>query len=122
MEERYVEQLHEELHEFGIGLSDELEALLLKHLELVIEKNQVLNLTRISSPEAGVTLHVVDSLLLLPAFRETEGPYLDLGTGAGFPGLPAPAGGKPQPSRRLRRCWRGWWMRFAWMLWEISLP
>ena len=72
----------------GISLSEAQERLLLRHLELVIAKNRVLNLTRITSSDAGVTLHVVDSLLLLSAFEETSGRFLDLGTGAGFPGIP----------------------------------
>ena len=81
-------QLHQELESFGIRLAAYEEALLLVHLDLVIEKNEVLNLTRIADVESGITLHIVDSLLLLDAFNQTEGPFLDLGTGAGYPGIP----------------------------------
>ncbi|MGN0070526.1 MAG: 16S rRNA (guanine(527)-N(7))-methyltransferase RsmG [Atopobiaceae bacterium] len=66
--------------------------LLLRDLDLVEETNRHVNLTRITDPESAVTLHVVDSLTLLPRFLESQKkthlPYLDLGTGAGFPGIP----------------------------------
>ena len=84
----YREQLAHELAAYDIQLTDQQLALLLRHLELVIDKNKVLNLTRIDTPESGITRHVVDSLLLLPAFQQTRGAFLDLGTGAGFPGVP----------------------------------
>lgn len=63
--------------------------LLDKHLELVIEENKVTNLTRIVDWESAQILHVEDSLAGLPEVQETmEGPYLDMGSGAGFPGIP----------------------------------
>lgn len=63
--------------------------LLEKHLELVIEANKTTNITRISSWEDGMLLHVKDSLLGLDALRACpEGRYADIGTGAGYPGIP----------------------------------
>ncbi len=63
--------------------------LLDKHLELVIEENKVTNLTRIVDWESAQVLHVEDSLAGLPEVEEAmEGPYLDMGSGAGFPGIP----------------------------------
>lgn len=68
--------------------SDEI-TLLARHLDLVMEKNHTLNLTRIDDIESGAYLHVVDSLLLRGAFDEAPaGPFVDVGTGAGFPGIP----------------------------------
>ena len=71
--------------------------LLDKHLELVIEENKVTNLTRIVDWESAQVLHVEDSLAGLPEVEEAmEGPYLDMGSGAGFPGIPlAIMTGKP---------------------------
>ncbi len=64
-------------------------SLCLDHLDLVIEKNKVLNLTRITNYDSALTLHILDSLLFLPAVSKApEGPLLDIGSGAGFPGLP----------------------------------
>lgn len=63
--------------------------LLARHLDLVIEKNRSVNLTRIDSFEDGAYLHVADSLLLIPAFdRAPKGAFVDVGTGAGYPGIP----------------------------------
>ncbi len=63
--------------------------LLEKHLQLVIEANKVTNITRIDSWEDGMLLHVKDSLLGLKALQACpEGKYVDIGSGAGYPGLP----------------------------------
>lgn len=63
--------------------------LLKRHLELVIEANKTTNITRISSWDDGMLLHVQDSLLGLDALNACpEGRYADIGTGAGYPGIP----------------------------------
>ena len=63
--------------------------LITKHLELVIEANKTTNITRISSFEEGMVLHVEDSLSgLLEVNKSPEGLYGDMGSGAGFPGIP----------------------------------
>ncbi len=63
--------------------------LLEKHLKLVIEANKTTNITRISSWEDGMLLHVQDSLLGLDALNACpEGRYADIGSGAGYPGIP----------------------------------
>lgn len=56
--------------------------------ELVIEKNKVMNLTAITEPDQIATLHFLDSaaLLTLADFRDKT--VADVGTGAGFPGVP----------------------------------
>ena len=84
-------QVREELSSFGIACTAEQAAALVKHLLLVIEKNKVVNLTRITDPVDAVTLHVVDSLLPLAcdAVRLARSSwFVDMGTGAGFPGIP----------------------------------
>lgn len=58
------------------------------YLELVIEKNKELNLTRIDTKEKGMLLHIEDSLSCLEEFKRQEGEFLDIGTGGGFPGAP----------------------------------
>ena len=63
--------------------------LLDEHLRLVIEENKVTNLTRIVDWETAQVLHVEDSLQGLPEVNEAPiGRYLDMGSGAGFPGIP----------------------------------
>ena len=62
---------------------------LTRHLGLVIERNRTLNLTRITGWDEAVCLHIVDSLLLQDAFAEAPaGAFVDVGTGAGYPGIP----------------------------------
>ena len=64
-------------------------SLIEKHLELVIEANKKVNLTRIDTWEDGMVLHVQDSLLGLEEVNDApRGRYADLGTGAGYPGIP----------------------------------
>ena len=82
--------LIDSLNGYGIACSEHQAELLLKHLDLVIEKNKVMNLTRIVDPAEAVYLHIVDSLLILAAEPciSGSGRLLDIGTGAGFPGIP----------------------------------
>ncbi|MDO4796918.1 MAG: 16S rRNA (guanine(527)-N(7))-methyltransferase RsmG [Coriobacteriales bacterium] len=84
-----LEQLSLALDEAGIATSGRQRELLARHLDLVIERNRVVNLTRITSVREATYLHVVDSLLLGDAFASApEGPFVDMGTGAGYPGIP----------------------------------
>lgn len=86
-----VDQLLDELYCLGLECSESKASLMVKHLELVEKKNQVVNLTRIVALRDAVTLHIVDSLvpLLTKDFRPSEGlRFADIGTGAGFPGIP----------------------------------
>lgn len=83
------EELSGMLEPYGIETNDAQLKLLLRHLELVVEKNREFNLTRIVDFHSGMILHVLDSLLLLPAVnRGPKGHFLDIGTGAGYPGIP----------------------------------
>lgn len=63
--------------------------LLKRHLELVIEANKTTNITRISTWDEGMLLHVQDSLIGLPEVLDApEGRLVDIGSGAGYPGIP----------------------------------
>ena len=61
---------------------------LMRYAELLVEKNKVMNLTAITEPADIAALHFLDSaaLLTLADFRGKT--VADVGTGAGFPGLP----------------------------------
>ncbi len=59
------------------------------YAEALVEKNKVMNLTRVTEPTKIVTDHFLDSLTTLLAYTPKEGDMiLDIGTGAGFPGVP----------------------------------
>ena len=65
------------------------QGLIKKHLELVLEMNKRLNLTRIDDFDSGLVLHVEDSLAGLEELKNAPaGLYGDMGTGGGFPGIP----------------------------------
>ena len=59
------------------------------YLDLLLERNTVMNLTAITDPEEAVIKHFVDSLTLLKALEiKKNAKIIDVGTGAGFPGIP----------------------------------
>lgn len=59
-----------------------------KYAQLLIEWNQKINLTAITEPDEIVKKHFVDSLMLLKFIETSQGTRLiDVGTGAGFPGV-----------------------------------
>ena len=66
--------------------------------EAVLEKNLVMNLTAITDPSQAAELHLLDSLTLLKVLPLTGKSLLDVGTGAGFPGVPLKLA---EPSLRL---------------------
>ena len=55
---------------------------------MLMEKNKVMNLTGITEPREVATLHLLDSLALLPLAPLSGKTIVDVGTGAGFPGMP----------------------------------
>ena len=90
-EEKYFNDVKQTAQLYGVTISDSEARDLLRHLELVIEANKSVNLTRITSVRDGINLHVVDSLLYVAAdlrMRDSRGRLLDIGTGAGYPGIP----------------------------------
>jgi 16S rRNA (guanine527-N7)-methyltransferase len=85
---------HDELHflgehasEFGINLSEQQLRLLGSYLNELVLWNRHVNLTGVSTRERMVIELFLDSLIPAPHIPE-EGRVLDVGSGAGFPGLP----------------------------------
>lgn len=58
-----------------------------RYARLLLEKNQVMNLTAITEPEQVARLHMLDCAALLRVCPLEGGRLLDVGTGAGFPGV-----------------------------------
>ena len=69
----------------GLSLSDDQQRLLLAYVDLLVKWNQAYNLTAIRDPAEMVTRHLLDSLAVLPYVADTD--TLDVGTGAGIPGI-----------------------------------
>jgi 16S rRNA (guanine527-N7)-methyltransferase len=59
---------------------------LVQYLELILTWNRVINLTSITEPHDMVYLHIIDSLSVSPYLHGKH--MLDVGTGAGLPGIP----------------------------------
>ncbi len=59
-----------------------------KFYDLLIEKNKVMNLTRITDKDDFIIKHILDSLLICKFINISDQYIIDVGTGAGFPGLP----------------------------------
>ena len=71
------------------NLSNNKKEKITQHLELVMKANESLNITRINGMEEGMLLHVEDSLSALPEIESApEGLLGDMGSGAGYPGIP----------------------------------
>ena len=83
-EKKYFEEL---LTKSSIEVNDEAKGKMLDFLEMLYEKNQVMNLTAIRDKKGMLEKHFIDSLLLTKVIKNEEKSFIDVGTGAGFPGL-----------------------------------
>ena len=71
-----------------LGIDQECIPQLIEFSRLLLEKNQVMNLTAITEPGEVATLHLLDSLAVAAAGELAGKKVIDVGTGAGFPGVP----------------------------------
>lgn len=79
-------RLEEGSQALGRPLDAEVRLRLMTYLEIMGRWNRVFNLTAIRDPEEMVTRHVLDSLAVFPYLP--AGTVLDVGSGAGLPGIP----------------------------------
>lgn len=83
---RWRDQLDAGLEEMALPLGDAQRDLLIGYLGLLNKWNRAYNLTAVRDPEAAVRRQLLDSLSIAPWVD--RGPVLDVGTGAGLPGIP----------------------------------
>ena len=91
MTEMFEKLMNEGLEEISLTLSEHQKEQFFQYYEMLIEWNKVMNLTAITELDEVVTKHFMDSLLLVKVIADIqEKPYkcIDVGTGAGFPGIP----------------------------------
>ncbi|MDX2424802.1 MAG: 16S rRNA (guanine(527)-N(7))-methyltransferase RsmG [Cycloclasticus sp.] len=79
-------QLEQGLEEMNIAMPQDGADRLMDFLRMLVKWNRVYNLSAISEPEQMVRLHLLDSLSVLPFLHGTR--CIDVGTGAGLPGIP----------------------------------
>ena len=82
-------QLKTEAQALGLLLDEKQLEMFDTYAEMLVETNKQFNLTAIKTPEDIVTKHFTDSLTVFAAADVPDGSrVIDIGTGAGFPGLP----------------------------------
>ena len=81
-----------ECERLGISLSDTQADRFCQFGDALIEQNKVMNLTAITEPEAVARLHFADCLALLEIENLKGKKLIDVGCGAGFPGVPLKLG------------------------------
>jgi len=74
------------LRELDLALNDDQVTALLTYRDLLVKWNRAFNLTAVRDPGEMIARHLLDSLAVLPHLE--AGPTLDVGTGAGLPGIP----------------------------------
>lgn len=91
MDEKFILQMEEEFCQIGVTLTERQMDQFYQYYELLIHWNTMINLTAITEKRDVVTKHFVDSVSIvkvLPDISEREYSLIDMGTGAGFPGIP----------------------------------
>lgn len=83
----FSNDLIEKVNSIGIEISQKQAEQFYKYMELLLEWNEKMNLTAITDPEEVILKHFIDSLTIIPYLKEAD-TVLDIGTGAGFPGIP----------------------------------
>lgn len=86
--EERIAYLEQELRQAGFHLNQEQMVQLELYYQILVEKNRVMNLTAITAFDEVVQKHFIDSLMLLQYIDLSNKSIMDVGTGAGFPGIP----------------------------------
>ena len=80
------QRLQQGLEKLGLKIAPAIQQKLMDYLQLMLKWNRAYNLTAIRELDSMVIRHLLDSLSILPYIDQS--PVLDVGTGAGLPGIP----------------------------------
>ena len=83
----FKDEFQKQLKLIDVALEDFQIEQFYKYMKLLIDWNEKVNLTNITEPKEIITKHFIDSLTVLK-FIKQEDNVIDVGTGAGFPGIP----------------------------------
>ena len=85
--EEFSSKLEEKSNKINIKLNESQQNQFYDYMELLLEWNDKINLTAITNPEEIILKHFIDSLTIRKYIKEND-EIVDVGTGAGFPGIP----------------------------------
>lgn len=85
--EEFFEKMQEKSIDLGVRFLVEQTEQFFEYMTLLIEWNEKMNLTAITDPEGIILKHFIDSITILKEL-EDDSKIVDVGTGAGFPGIP----------------------------------
>ncbi len=83
-----IRQFEDGLRAINIELSYLQKQQFIDYYEMLVERNKVMNLTAITDFSEVITKHFIDSLSLIRVLKLSDQKVIDIGTGAGFPGIP----------------------------------
>ena len=83
----FVEELIKKAQKIGIKINEEEANKFYKYMNLLLEWNEKINLTAITAPNEVILKHFIDSITI-NKYIEDKNSIMDIGTGAGFPGIP----------------------------------
>ena len=86
MEKKLIDDLNNGLKLMGLEVPEHLPEQLIDFVGLLIHWNKAFNLTAVRDPQEMISKHLLDSLSVLPYIG--EGNVIDVGSGAGLPGIP----------------------------------
>jgi len=85
MSDSFLDQLQHGVEAMGLNATEFPLQDYLSYIELLVQWNSAYNLTAIRDPEKMLAYHILDSLSILPFIHGND--CLDIGTGAGLPGI-----------------------------------
>lgn len=86
--DNYIKLLTEASIKFDVSLTKQMEDMFSLYAGLLVEWNEKINLTAITDEEGIVIKHFLDSISIMPYIPKESKSLIDVGTGAGFPGIP----------------------------------
>lgn len=84
---KFFEIMSNKINKLGYELNEEQQKEFYEYMVLLLEWNEKINLTAITESEEIIVKHFIDSLSILKHIKEDDC-VVDIGTGAGFPGIP----------------------------------
>ena len=85
--QEFYSEMNQKLKELNININDKQNKQFYDYMNMLIEWNEKMNLTAITDPQEIIQKHFIDSLTIKKYINE-EDKVVDVGTGAGFPGIP----------------------------------